>query len=217
MPLPTMSLRAAPEHHQLIRDIATALRTRPELADALRDVLQSKHGIAPRNTDVLQSILDRLDALEKRASMPVTLQTRSESPAPRPHTPRPPRPVAGGLTAISDEHSEEAYLCQIAGMTIAEAIELKGWTWKEHELAAAVERWREKHHVQEMLLLEQHRQVAAMLKAGKAAKEIKAWLDLQKAEQPDTARHVAENPAAPVEPPIGPEPASETGPGLPAP
>jgi hypothetical protein len=37
--LPTMSLRASPEHHQLIRDIATALRTRPELADVLQPVI----------------------------------------------------------------------------------------------------------------------------------------------------------------------------------
>ena len=66
MPLPTMSLRAAPEHHQLIRDIATALRTRPELADVLRGVLQSQHDcIASRNTDAVQSILDRLAALER--------------------------------------------------------------------------------------------------------------------------------------------------------
>jgi hypothetical protein len=48
MPLPTMSLRAAPEHHQLIRDIATALRSRSELVDMLCDVLQAQHiGIAP--------------------------------------------------------------------------------------------------------------------------------------------------------------------------
>jgi hypothetical protein len=63
MPLPTMSLRAASEHHQLIRDIATALRTRPELADVLLDVLQTQHDI--RDTNVLQSILDRLAALEQ--------------------------------------------------------------------------------------------------------------------------------------------------------
>jgi hypothetical protein len=49
MPLPTMSLRAASEHHQLIRDIATALRTRPELADVLRDVLQTQHDIRDTN------------------------------------------------------------------------------------------------------------------------------------------------------------------------
>jgi hypothetical protein len=67
MALPTMSLRAAPEHHQLIRDIATALRTRPELADVLRDVLQEEHGVAVRDTNVLQSILDRLAALEEWA------------------------------------------------------------------------------------------------------------------------------------------------------
>jgi DNA-binding NarL/FixJ family response regulator len=78
MPLPTMSLRVAPEYHQLIRDIATALRTRPELAGVLRDVLQTQHGIAPRNTDVLQSILDRLAALEDlTAGMQPRIQTGS--------------------------------------------------------------------------------------------------------------------------------------------
>jgi hypothetical protein len=55
-----MSLRASPEYHQLIRDIATALRTRPELADVLRDVLQAEHGIAQRDTDVLHAFQERL-------------------------------------------------------------------------------------------------------------------------------------------------------------
>jgi len=66
MPLPTMSLRASPEYHQLIRDIATALRTRPELEAALRDVLQSQHNgedrIAFSNTDVLPLIYERLES-----------------------------------------------------------------------------------------------------------------------------------------------------------
>ena len=62
MPLPTTSLRAPPEHHQLIRDIATALRTRPELADVLRAVLQAQHDcIAQRDMDVLQTIFERLE------------------------------------------------------------------------------------------------------------------------------------------------------------
>ena len=75
-----MSLRVAKEHQQLIRDIGLALRTRPELVYALRDVLQSQHvlhdasqlqhSIALRDTDVLQSILapilDRIAALEER-------------------------------------------------------------------------------------------------------------------------------------------------------
>ena len=61
-----MSLPAAPEHHQLIRDITTALRSRPELADVLRDVLQAQHdGIAGRDTDVLQPIRERLDNAEE--------------------------------------------------------------------------------------------------------------------------------------------------------
>jgi DNA-binding NarL/FixJ family response regulator len=59
--LPTMSLRAAPEYHKILRDIGLALRTRPELVGVLQDVLQSQHtGIAPGNTDVLQRILERL-------------------------------------------------------------------------------------------------------------------------------------------------------------
>jgi hypothetical protein len=61
-----MSLRAAPEHHQLIRDIAAALRTRPELAGVLRDVLQAQHdGVTERDMDVLQTILERLAIEEK--------------------------------------------------------------------------------------------------------------------------------------------------------
>ena len=61
MPLPTMSVRAPPEHHQLIREIATALRTRPELADVLRDVLQTQHGVTTeRDTDALHAFQERL-------------------------------------------------------------------------------------------------------------------------------------------------------------
>jgi hypothetical protein len=66
MPLPTMSLRVAPEHHQLIRDIGATLRTRPELADVLRDVLQTQHdSIAQRDTDVLQTIFERLESAQE--------------------------------------------------------------------------------------------------------------------------------------------------------
>jgi hypothetical protein len=50
----------SPEYHQLIRDIATALRTRPELADVLRGVLQAEHGVTERDTDVLQAFQERL-------------------------------------------------------------------------------------------------------------------------------------------------------------
>lgn len=66
MQLPTMSLRVAKEHQQLIRDIGLALRTRPELVNVFQNALQSQHSIIERDTDVLQSILDRLAALEER-------------------------------------------------------------------------------------------------------------------------------------------------------
>jgi hypothetical protein len=85
MPLPTMSVRGPPEHHQLIRDIATALRTRPELADVLRDVLQAQHGITPRNTNVLQPILDRLATLEARSMSVGSPSTPDEAEPTQPH------------------------------------------------------------------------------------------------------------------------------------
>lgn len=60
MQLPTMSLRVAKEHQQLIRDIGLALRTRPELVNVLHNVLQSQHDITERDTDVLQAFQERL-------------------------------------------------------------------------------------------------------------------------------------------------------------
>src|SRR4051812_35826802 len=78
MQLPTMSLRVAKEHQQLIRDIGLALRTRPELVYVLRDVLQSQHSSALRDTDVLQSIRDpirdRIAALEEREPRMVRME-----------------------------------------------------------------------------------------------------------------------------------------------
>ena len=293
MGLPTCSVRALPEHHQLLRRIGRALATQPELSESLEALIEGvTQDVTRPNTAWDQRFEDverRLARLEAEAVLrsetqaviqhrdtrntapqhgppAVTRQrpprepTRRDRPAPwraaslpapdgKRRPPRPwteptmlelrrifdqgrtqadacremdrlssvispkwwklaeakpaeveagegqPHPSIGEMTAIPDEHSEQAYLCEIAGMTVAEAIELKGWPWKEHELAAAVERWRERHRPHVMLLLEQHRQVAAMLKAGRSAEEIKAWLDLQKAELP--ASHVDDNPAPP--------------------
>jgi hypothetical protein len=101
MPLPTLSLRAAPEHHRLIRDITAALRTRPELADVLRDVLQAQHETADRMTErdtgVLQALRDHLAEVEQRvAALEATREPRRRNDTPaaprvplRPATPRP--------------------------------------------------------------------------------------------------------------------------------
>lgn len=103
MTLPTFSLRVAPEFKTLLSDIAKALRTRPELADVLRDVLQNEKPAKLRNTDsntdVLQPILDRLTALEKRMDVMIA---QDAPPAPRlPPADRPPsqpqrRPTESG-------------------------------------------------------------------------------------------------------------------------
>ncbi|MFN3076366.1 MAG: hypothetical protein ABT940_05715 [Alphaproteobacteria bacterium] len=63
-PMPTMSLRAAPEHHALIRDLARALKDHSDFADVLRRVLQgnAQHDVTQRNADdgVLQDVLRRI-------------------------------------------------------------------------------------------------------------------------------------------------------------
>jgi hypothetical protein len=67
--------------------------------------------------------------------------------------------------------------------------------YPEHDLDAAVERWREKYRAKAMLPIEWIRQVEAMQNAGRSPEEIKAWLDRQKAELP--ASPVDDNPAPP--------------------
>ena len=93
MPIPTFSLRVAPEFKPLLSDIAKALRTRPELADVLRAVLQNEQPAERRNTDsntdVLQPILDRLTALERRMDVMIA-QDVPAAPRPPPAD-RPPR------------------------------------------------------------------------------------------------------------------------------
>src|SRR4051812_41447908 len=106
MPLPTMSLRVAPEHHQLLRDIATALRTRPELADVLRDVLQAQHdsGVTERNTDVLQPFIERLEITRRfterimafAENINERVKALERSAEPKAATPRQSRPSSAG-------------------------------------------------------------------------------------------------------------------------
>ncbi len=194
-------LRANPDGADALADALSAVCRRsagsgadnlPTAADSVRlDDFAALFERVGRNEKILREVQKRLEDLEGQAPPPaVTRQPRPTSAGQgaggaKRLTAEQDRQIADMLTAIPDEHSEEAYLCQIAGMTIAEAIELKGWTWKEHELAAAVERWREKHRPHVMLLLEQHRQIADMLKAGKSGAEIMTWLDLQKAAHRD--------------------------------
>jgi hypothetical protein len=106
MPLPTITLRVAPEHHRLFRDIGAAIRTRPELADVLRDVLQAQHdsGVTERNTDVLQPFIERLEITRRFTERIMAfaeninervkaLEQSAESQAAKP---RQPRPAASG-------------------------------------------------------------------------------------------------------------------------
>src|SRR3954467_3108193 len=75
MPTPTMSLRALPEHHQMIRRMARALMERPELAASLtalidgatqgvpQDVPRPSPGVDQRFEDIER----RLEQLEGQA------------------------------------------------------------------------------------------------------------------------------------------------------
>ena len=69
-PLPTMSLRVAPDRQALIRAIARVLKDSPGMAAELQNVLQrnTQHGVTQCNTGdtVLHDVLQRLAALEQR-------------------------------------------------------------------------------------------------------------------------------------------------------
>jgi hypothetical protein len=179
-----MSLRAHPDHHQLIRDIGLALRTRPELEAVLRDVLQEQHdGIAPGNTDVLhafqerlmiqseslrttmayadninerlkvleqpealrdtdgntgvlQSILDRLTALEEMAAgAPATMTKRAPTWIPR--------RMPEGRNAILREHVEEAAKLWQEGKSFRQIRDEKGWDCNFNALGKKVKQYLE--------------------------------------------------------------------------
>ena len=69
-PLPTMSLRVAPDRQALMRAIARVLKDSPGVAAELQSVLQhnTQHGVTHGNTGdaVLHDVLQRLAALEQR-------------------------------------------------------------------------------------------------------------------------------------------------------
>src|SRR3954463_12136898 len=118
MGLPTCTVRALPEHHRLLRRIGRALATQPELSESLealiddvtQDVTRPNTAWDQRFEDV-ERRLTRLEAKTFLRSETQELFPRRDPrapfphpappavtrplPAPRPHTPRPPRPVAG--------------------------------------------------------------------------------------------------------------------------
>jgi hypothetical protein len=70
MPTPTTSVRIDREHHQLIHDIARALKADPAVAESLRAVL------AGRNTAAQAGILGRLEEREPRMARLEALEAR---------------------------------------------------------------------------------------------------------------------------------------------
>jgi|GEM_PF-6062423 len=64
-PLPTISLRCSPEHQPLIRNIARALRTRPDLASTLAALLAEGTSIPVMPSPILTDVVARLEAVER--------------------------------------------------------------------------------------------------------------------------------------------------------
>jgi hypothetical protein len=173
MPLPTMSLRASPEYHQLIRDVATALRTRPQLADVLRDVLQVEHGVTKRDTNVLQAFQERLmihsDALQRVTGYADNINERLK--------------VLEQPEALRDTNVLQSILDRLAALEQAiagsapsqppktrsrgRARSTKGPVKSLKAIAGQGTGEGQQH-----LTLEQTRQIDEMLKAGRSAEEI---------------------------------------------
>jgi hypothetical protein len=116
MGLPTCSIRALPEHHQLLRRIGRALVTRPDLSETLEALIDGvTQDVTRTNTAMDQRFEDverRLSQLEAeavlRSETHAVLPQRdtrdtvpqhdapavTRQPAPPTHTPRPPRAAA---------------------------------------------------------------------------------------------------------------------------
>ncbi|MBF0561463.1 MAG: hypothetical protein HQL37_05455 [Alphaproteobacteria bacterium] len=124
-PLPTMSLRAAPEHHALLRDIARAIRTRPELVDAIQDAIRrdTPGDVPQRNIDegvlrdvirrisehddVLRTLTQRVDDLAVEPAKVPTIVTAAEPPlegAPAPAGEPVATPGTDGATPQEQRH-----------------------------------------------------------------------------------------------------------------
>jgi hypothetical protein len=67
MPTPTMSLRALPEHHQLIRRMARALIERPDLAETLTALIEgATQGVPQDATRPSPAVDQRFEDIERR-------------------------------------------------------------------------------------------------------------------------------------------------------
>ena len=110
MGLPTCSIRALPEHHQLLRRIGRALVTHPELSESLMALIEGvtqdvtrPNTAADRRFEDVERRLTRLEAeAVLRGETQAVIQQRDTVPqhdppvVTRTHTPRPSSPGASG-------------------------------------------------------------------------------------------------------------------------
>jgi predicted transcriptional regulator len=97
MPTPTMSVRALPEHHQLLRRMARALMDRPELAESLTALIEGVPQSVPQEATRPSAAVDqRFEDIERRLA-----QVESQGVL-RGETPDVLREVQGVVQAIQE-------------------------------------------------------------------------------------------------------------------
>jgi DNA-binding Lrp family transcriptional regulator len=226
MPTPTMSVRALPEHHQLLRRMARALMERPELAESLTALIEGVPQAVSQDVMRPDTTVDqRFEDIERRLE-----QIESQGVL-RGDTPDVLREIQGVVQAVQERQAlQEKTTLKIMDMveSISDRVkDLEQIATQQHTAPQAVTRLPRLTSVGQgggrgagggakRLTDEQDHQIVKMLNAGRSYSEIgaavgvssgaltriKARLEregrLLTAGQP--ARHPDENPEPPVEP-----------------
>jgi hypothetical protein len=227
MPTPTMSLRALPEHHQLIRRMARALMERPELAESLTALIDgATQGVSQDATRPNAALEQRIEAAERRlARLEAEAVSRGEAPDVLPAM----QPAIQDLLLALRERLARVDEFSQSVMALAENINGRVKDLERPAEPKAVTQPPRSETARNRPIPVEHLEEAARLWDGgnglsfsqiiaakgwphnRSAlhKAMKRYLK-QSSDQPEPASHVDENPAPPVEPPIESDPASDT-------
>jgi hypothetical protein len=232
MPTPTMSLRALPEHHQLIRRMARALIERPELAESLTALIEgATQGVPQDATRPNPPVDQRIEDIERRLEQ---LEGQAVSHGEAPDVLPAIQPAIHDLLLTIQQRQlqqEEttrkvmAFAQSINGRVIealGQPAKPKAATPPQH--SAATQPPRSKTSSNRPIPPEVVEEAARLWDGGKGpsipqiiaakgwphhrgalGKRVKRYLE-QSSDQAEPASPVDENPAPPVEPPIESDP-----------
>jgi hypothetical protein len=234
MVTPTMSLRALPEHHQLIRRMARALIERPDLAEALTALIEgATQGVPQGATRPNPAVDQRFEDIERRVEQ---LEGQAVShgeapdvlPAMQPATQDLLLAIQERLTRVDKFSQGVMAFAQSINGRVVEALgqpaEPKAVTQPKHtavtqpsQLETSRNRPIPVEHLEEAARLWNGGDGSSFQKIIDAKgwsyhrasldKAVKRYLK-QSSGQAEPASHVDENPAPPVEPPIESDPSS---------